>query len=418
MTKERFETGKAPRVTIAECAGDIVLRGWSENAVLVKGAHQVETGDEEVTIRSTGSLSVTMPSQGHLVLQSVSGDAVIKGLEAPANIEQVLGDLAVKNLRSLKIQAINGDVSARNVDGSLSIESVMGDLAARNIGDLSASTVHGDLSAQYVNGAVLVNDGMGDVNLHTVNGEVTLRNVRRDVNLSNLGGLLTIDLAEGDIRLKGGLPAGKHHCRARGDFVLRWPVNAPLNLMVSRGAVQDKLGLQDVSEQEGAFSGRLGDGDTTLVLEADGRIIVKEIEDADWSAKFGAEFAGMGTEFADIGVELAGLGEQLSSEFTAHMQELGARMEAKFGHDFAQTMAEKAAKRTERAVKRAMREAERMRARTGAWTPPPPPAPTAPPRSKKGKQVSPEEQMKILSMLEKGIISVEEAETLLKALEE
>ncbi len=414
MSKERYETGKAPSVTVAECAGDIVVKGWSENAVFVKGPHQAQTNDDGIKIRSTGSMSLAMPSQGQLVLQSISGDAVLRALDSPAKIEQVMGDLALKNLASLKIQAVYGDVSARNIAEGLSIESVMGDLAGRNVSDLSTGTVHGDLSAQYVNGAVMVNDAMGDVNLHTVNGNVTLRKVRRDVNLNNLGGVLTIDLAEGDIRLKGSLPAGKHHCRANGDIVLRWPINAPLNLVVSGGSVQDKIGLQTVTEKEDAFSGQLGDGDTTLVLEAGGRVIIKEIEDADWSSKFGAEFAGMGAEFADIGVELAGLGEQLSSEFTAHMQELGARMEAKFGHDFAQTMAEKAAKRTERAVKRAMREAERMRTRSGAWTQP---APTAPP-AKKSRQVSAEEQMKILSMLEKGIISVEEAETLLKALEE
>jgi hypothetical protein len=61
-----------------------------------------------------------------------------------------------------------------------------------------------------------------------------------------------------------------------------------------------------------------------------------------------------------------------------------------------------------------MREAERVRARAATWGPPPPP----PPRSKKSEQVSAEEQKKILSMLEKGVITVEEAETLLKALEE
>lgn len=415
MTKERYETSKAPTVTVVECAGDVVVRGWSENAVLVKGSHQAEASADEISIRSTGSMSITLPSRSHLALQSISGDAILKGLDSPSKVESVKGDLALKNLASLKIQAVYGDVSARNVESGLNIESVMGDLAGRNVGDLSAGAIHGDLSAQYVTGAVLVDDAKGDVNLHTVNGDVTLRKVRRDVNLNNLGGTLEIDLAEGDIRLKGSLPAGKHHCRARGDIVVRWPADAPLNLVVSHGSVQDKLGLQDVNEQEGAFSGRLGDGETTLVLEADGRVIIKEIEDADWSAKFGPEFAGMGAEFADIGVELAGLGEQLSSEFTAHMQELGARMEAKFGHDFAQTMAEKAAKRTERAVKRAMREAERMRTRPGAWTPP---APTAPPRPKKKRQPPAEEQMKILNMLEKGIISVEEAETLLKALEE
>jgi hypothetical protein len=48
--------------------------------------------------------------------------------------------------------------------------------------------------------------------------------------------------------------------------------------------------------------------------------------------------------------------------------------------------------------------------------PPVPPVPPQPPKARR-KQPSAEEQVKILSMLEKGIINVEEAETLLSALE-
>jgi hypothetical protein len=414
MAKERYETGKAPSVTVAECAGDVVVRSWSEIAVTVKGQHQVEAMGEQMTIRSTGSIAVTVPAQSQVALDAVSGDAVVKGVEGGLQVGQIMGDLGLKNLSSANLTTVYGDLSLRNVDGEVTVESVMGDLAARNLGGLSALAVHGDLAASYVSQSVRVDEAMGDVNLNTVNGDVKLQNVHRDVNLANLGGKLQVAHADGDIRLSGGLSPGKHNCTATGDIVLRWPQGAPLALLVTGGDVTDKIGLQDVTESEEGYSGRLGQGETTLVLEAGGRVIIKEAEDADWSDKFGAEFSGMGAEFADIGVELAGLGEQLSNEFSAHMQELGARMEERFGSDFAQTMAEKAAKRTERAVKRAMREAERMRVRAGAWTPPP--APTSP-RTKKAEQVSAEEQKKILEMLEKGVISVDEAETLLKALE-
>lgn len=415
MSKERFETGKAPNVTVAECLGDVVVKGWLENAVLVKGQYEAVAENDAVTIRSAGSITLTVPVKSQLNLHSISGDAIIKGVEGNAQVGQVMGDLGLKGVPSMKIGAVHGDISARNVDGSLSLESIMGDLAVRNVGALRVGAVHGDVAASYVNGDAQIDEAMGDVTLQTVNGEVTLRRVHRDVNLNNIGGLLTVEQAQGDIRLKGSLSPGKHHCAAAGDIVVRWPAAAPLQVLVSRGEVKDKLGLQDVSEADGGFSGRLGEGETILMLEAGGRIILKDAEEADWSGKFGAEFSEFGAEFAGIGEELAGLGEQLSSEFSAHMQELGARMEEKFGHDFAQAMAEKAAKRTERAMKRAMREAERMRARAGAWAPPPPPAPRQP---KKSAPVSAEEQKKILSMLEKGIISVAEAETLLKALEE
>lgn len=419
MSKEKYEVGKAPRIIVEECAGDLIIKATAVHEVSVKGQHRAEVVGEQLTLHSSGSLSITVPLHSDVRLQTVSGDAIIKGVEGSTSIGQVMGDLGLRNLQEAKVGAVYGDAAARNVNGAFAVENVMGDLAARHIGDLHAGSVHGDLSAHYVNGVAQIDEALGDVSLRTVNGDVTLREVHRDVNLANLGGLLNVQQAHGDIRLKGGLSAGKHHCSADGDIVVRWPASAPLNLLVSEGTVKDKIGLQNVSEQNGGFSGQLGDGETTLVLEAAGRVIVKEIDEADWSDKFGSEFAEFGSDMSDIGVELAGLGEQISSRVSAQMQELSARMEEKFGHDFAQSMADKAARHTEKTIKRAMREAERMRARSGAWTPPPPPAPTAPFRpQRKSAPVSPEEQKKILSMLEKGIISVEEAESLLKALEE
>ncbi len=417
MSKQQYETGSAPNVTVVECAGDVVIKGWDQPGILIKGQHRADQVGDDLTIHSSGSLSISLPLQSHISLQSVAGDAIIKAVEGDVSIGQVMGDLGLKNLASLKIGTVHGDVSARNINGSLSVESVMGDLAARHTEALHVAAVHGDLSAHYIGGAAAVDEALGDVNLQTVNGDVTLREVHRDVNLANLGGLLNVQQVHGDIRLKGGLVSGKHHCSADGDIVLRWPADAPLNLLATSNTLKDNLGLQDLEQQNGGYQGRIGDGETTLILEAQGRVIIKGIEEADWSGKFGPEFAGFGADFADIGVELSDLGAQISSRVNAHMQELSARMEQKFGHDFAQSMAEKAARQTERAVQRAMREAERMRVRSAAWAPPRPPAPPAP-RQKKGSPVSQEEQKKILGMLAKGIISVEEAETLLKALEE
>jgi hypothetical protein len=269
----------------------------------------------------------------------------------------------------------------------------------------------------YANGDVFVGEVMGDLSLSTVNGVVTVQRGQRDVNLNNLGGALTVENVQGDVRLRGGLPGGKHHCQAQGDIVVRWPVGAPLLLQATAPQITNRLPLQDVEEAENSLSGRLGDGETVLVLQAQGRIVLKEQDESGWAEDYFSDqsepaWDEFGSEFAKMGSELAGLGEQLSSEIGARMSELSAKMEERFGADFAQKMADKAARRTEKAVERAMREAERARRRASAWSPPPPPRP------KKESRATAEEQVKILGMLEKGIISVEEAETLLRALEE
>lgn len=412
MAKERYETGKAPELAFAECSGDVVIRGWVEPAVMVKGDHQLVEADDTLSISARGSVKVWVPVQARLSLASVAGDVAVKGVEGPIQVGEVMGDLACKGLGEALIGSVHGDMAARNVSGPLKLGQIMGDVALRSVQDVKLGAVHGDLALRYVEGSVEVESVMGDANLHTVNGDVTITSGQRDANLANLGGRLNVEQVAGDVRLQGGLPGGKHHCRAQGDIVVRWPSDAALNVLISAPEVRNRLPLRDVVEKEGSFSGRIGDGETQLVLEAQGRVILKELDAGEWDGD-PEEWVSLGAGLADMGRELAGLGAQLSDEINTHMAEFSARMEEQLGGEFAQKMADKAARRTEKAMHKAMRQAERMRSQTTAWTPTSPP-----PSSHKSNEPSAEEQVKILSMLEKGIISVEEAENLLKALEE
>src|SRR5690606_34380397 len=255
---------------------------------------------------------------------------------------------------------------------------------------------------------------MGDVNLHTVSEDLHISKSHRDVNLSNLGGVVRVDQAEGDIRLRGSLAAGKHRFQAQGDVVIRWPVNAPLAITAKAPNISNRLPLDEAQGEQGSLSGRLGDGETFVEVQAGGRVVLKPAEpEVAWESDFGPDFAG---DFVDIGLEMAGLGERLASELESHMASLSANIEKRFGPDFAQKMAEKAALKAEKAMERVARRAERAQQRAerhagryGSWTEPPRPA--AKPKA------TPEEQLKVLEMLEQGLISVEEANTLLKAME-
>jgi hypothetical protein len=410
----RYETGKAPVITITDCQGDVVLKGWPELAVAVKGDHIVASKDPDVIeLQGSGSIKVMVPTQANVMLQRVAGNLVVKGIDGGLQVGEVHGSVALKNGNKLEAASIGGDLAVRNLNGPLTVQQVMGDTALRNVAAATLNSAQGDVAIRYVEGKVQIAEAMGDVSLHTVNEQVTIDSAQRDVNLSNLGGKLMIQGVRGDIRLKGGLAAGKHHCSAQGDIVVRWPVKEPLNVLITASSVQNRLDLEDVVQENNQFSGRIGDGETQLILDAGGTVILKSSGDPEWDVEYGSEWAAVGAEFAGLGNELAGLGQQISSEIGAHMAELSARMEEHLGSEFAQKMADRAAKRTERAMQRAMRQANRARSQTTTWTAPPPP-----PKAKKSEGPSAEEQTKILSMLEKGIISVEEAENLLKALEE
>lgn len=409
---KRYETGKAPHVLITRCSGDLLVRGSREASVQVKGEHSAEQSDKGLLIAGDGSLSIYLPEQTMLVLQDISGDSVIKGVRGGVTAETVAGDLVCKALASTTVGTVHGDLAVSNVDESLLVDVVHGDMVVRHAGPLTVKMAHGDLVARFIAGDVTIDQAMGDANLETANGDVHVAAVGRDINLNNLGGKVEVKGVAGDIRLRGSLAPGKHLLEAGGDIVVRWPESEPLDVLVQASEVYNRLPLTDISEEGDTFSGRLGDGETTLVLNAQGRVILKAVDMIDWKSDVAGEWDAIGADFATVGAELAGLGQQISEEIGNHMAEFTTRIEEHLGADFAQRMAERAAKKTERAMKRAIRQSEQVRRKSAAWTPTASPQP-----AKEETAPSAEEQMKILSMLEKGIISVEEADTLLKALE-
>ena len=151
------------------------------------------------------------------------------------------------------------------------------------------------------------------------------------------------------------------------------------------------------------------------MLEAKRRIILKGIQSGSepWEDYGGQEY--------DIEADISGLGLHIAGEINSRMTELGQRLERQFGPEFAARMeqkAQKAAQKAEQAAEKAVRKAEKA-AKKAQWQMnrryPPSATPKAP--KSQGTKASEEEQLKILKMVEKGIISPEEANELLAAID-
>jgi hypothetical protein len=221
----------------------------------------------------------------------------------------------------------------------------------------------------------------------------------------------------------GGLAAGSHEFVAKGDIVVRWPANAPLDLVAKAAEVRSKLPLQNIKELDDGLTGHLGDGDTAVSLIAGGEILLKESQLINEKWNTGPQEA-FGMDFM---VDLADLGERVSAEVDLHMARMTNQLETHFGPEFAQNIsdkvsqqAEKAAHKAEKAADKARRYAEREVARAERRYQRPGTVKTSPmpPEAKVTKnKASTEEQLKILKMVEKGTISPDEANTLLETLE-
>lgn len=414
MSNMNYETGKAPHIHILTARGDVSVRAWQESRTAVSGNAEVEEVEGGLRMTAKGSLSIRLPEAAALTIDQASGDMSLRGLQGDLQLGDFSGDLVIKNAGRVSLRKVSGDLVLVNLNGDATIDEVSGDASMRRVLGVRIGAIHGDLSARFVDGAVEIGQGHGDINLNTVSDDLSIDRSQRDVNLRNLGGVCRVESAHGDIRLRGGLMTGKHSFKADGDIVLRWPANAPLSLTARAPSILNRLPLEDPVSEEGLLTGHIGDGAAVVNLEAGGRIVLKAAEpdsEQDWD-NMGAEFASFGDEMAGFGAEMAGLGERLAGQLESQMAQISVRLESKFGPDFAQRMAEKAARRAEQAVERVARHAEKSRrhaGRHGDWSPPPPP-----PKQKGG--VSAEEQRKVLEMLEKGLISVDEANALLKAM--
>lgn len=421
MGQERIETGKQPVITVAECHGDLVVRSWAETAVLIKGDdYEVKESEAGLTLISKGSIKLTIPLSSSLAVNVVQGDLSVKKVAGPISLRHAAQDVSLNQVGAVKIGIVQGDLSAKQVDGSLSAETILGDAAIRRCDDLALGTIHGDLSARNVAGAVDIAEVMGDVSLRSVSGDITVKQGMRDANLRGLDGTSnTLNSITGDIRLRGQLKPGRHTFQAGGDIVLHWPEEAEIDLTAVAPQIDNRLpSLENTAVDGHTLTGQIGAGEAVVSLTAGGCIVLRELHP-------GQRIWGQG-DFVfdeDFNFDMNGFNEMINSQVLDQVNRITANLERRFGTHFSEQMAdkiarkaEKAAAKAERAAERAVRLAERKMHQSWPSWPTTAPQPPRPFKASSPKAAA-EEQLKILKMVEKGVISPEEASTLLDALE-
>ena len=405
MTKDQYTLSESSTIRVESCGGDLIVRGWTNPMLQVKGDYHIEESDKGFKLESRGTLQLTLPRETNLSVGRVSGDLVIKLYTGNAFAEYVHGDEVFSQAGDFDLGIVHGDLVARNLLGTISVNEVNGDVVARVVGGAVFGAVHGDLSARVVDGDLQIDVIHGDADLRTINGNVTVNQGYRDINLYGIGGLLSVSDVTGDVRLRGGLTHGDHHVKARGDIVVRWPAGMSLAVNATSPKIENRLQLDELSEKPGFLAGQIGAGEVNLTMATDGRIILREEEPVKgkWNG-YGGEM-----EF-DFGMDMTGMAARIEAEVESHLSRVTRDLEARFGAGFAQQINDKVSRKVERASERARRRTD-FRDKTSGFE-----YASAAPASPK-KAVITEEHLRILKMVENGKISPEEAGMLLDALE-
>lgn len=404
MSKDQFKTGDSPFIRIESCSGDLVVRGWAEPALQIKGTYKMDDSEKGYVITSDDSLHLYVPRDATVSGGRIGGSLVVRQFTGTGMYDYVHGDADLRQSGDHTFEIVHGDLVVRNLIGGVTANEVNGDISIRGAGGLTFGEVHGDLSARVLDGDVVVEMLNGDADLRTVNGSVTINKGYRDVNLNGISGQVAISDVTGDVRLQGGLSEGNHAIEARGDIVVRWPARLALQLTAAGTQIDNRLNFDEVTEKVGQMSGQIGVGNTHLSLVTAGRVILREQESASEHTKYGDDM-----EF-DWSAEMASISSRIEAEVNAHLSRVSRELEMKFGPGFSQGFNEKVARKVEKATEQMRRYGARGRNGKASFdfTPPSPPA---------RNPTSIEEQMKILKMVETGKITPEEAGMLLEALD-
>lgn len=361
-----------------------------------------ENGHVYVTVNSACRLQV--PVKSSIEIERGMGSVMIETITGSISIEKVLGNLVLIDIDRAVVEKVGGNFAARKTSGIIKIEKIAGSLTVDDVhtilcekvgGNCILHNVHGDCRIEKAGGKCLAQNVAGqavfakfggnlkarEINLQSdvkVGGNIELINCKFANDLSLLaGGNVSIALLEDQTGLTMGIRSGGHDIK----------INAHGEEIQTRGTEYDY---------------QLGDGGVKISVGAGGSVSVID------APKQGEDIIG-----------------DLSNRFTFEESAFSELIKERI--DTATRRAEAKVKAAEIRLGQIQDRVEKFRGINinvgfgddeDGDVPPIPKQPVPPvsrPAGKKG--ATDEERLMILKMLQDGTISVDEAETLFKAME-
>jgi hypothetical protein len=307
-------------------------------------------------------------------LGEVFGSLRIAETAGPTYVGDVRGDFRADRVAELTLEgACTGDMRVED-SGSLTAELVSGDLRLISVEEVTLGRVRGDLWMESIGGDVQLGHIDGDVRLSKVLGVVRLQEVAGDLRGQSLSGGLTAREVHGSVALLGPFAAGQEYAiSAGGDISIQLDADSDVQLRVAaQGRVRSALDLTPAADGSAIFAATVGRGGARISLTSGGDITIRQ---------HGREEASKQRRDA-----FAGLGDQIREQVRASLAAAG--VPASSGSWAARGRSARPAKSTPSGSGRSDARAPKL-----------------------------DEEMMILNMVERGLLSPEDADRLLQALE-
>jgi DUF4097 and DUF4098 domain-containing protein YvlB len=148
---------------VKSVSGDLDVTRGEEGRVGLSysgGMVKVRTSGDQVVVRTmAGDVSATVPADGRLELEVVSGDVSISEAGARIEVKTVSGDVDIaQTTGDAQVRTVSGDVNLHRVTGNLGVETRSGDVDLVASGPVSGSlsSLSGDIAVALPRDADLV----------------------------------------------------------------------------------------------------------------------------------------------------------------------------------------------------------------------------------------------------------------------
>jgi len=361
-----------------------------------------ENGHVYVTVNSACLLEV--PEKSSIEIERGMGSVLIENIANPISVEKVLGNLVLIDVGKAEVGKVGGNFSVRKAAGAIRVEKVAGSLTIDDVHSLECEkvggncilrNVHGDCRVEKAGGKCLAQGLAGEAVLSKFGGSLKARGITVGSDIK-VGGNIELISCRFDQDL--GLYAGGNIAVA----LLEDEQDLAVKIRSGGHSIKIKAQGEDIEVKSGEYDYQIGEGQRSITMNAGGSVSIAD------AAKEGEDFIG-----------------DLSGRFTFEESAFSELIQERI--DSATRRAEAKVRAAEIRLGQIQDRVEKRRGfkvdldfgdRTQPEPPPKPDQPVPPvtrPAGKKG--ATDEERLMILKMLQDGKISVDEAETLFKAME-